>query len=250
MVRVLERVARLDAEERLVRVGVRRVEVVDVPRRDEREPSRGGELRQRLEDRLLHVEVRVLELDVGVVAAEDLLEPIELHLGVAQARLGDRLRDAAGETAGEGDQARRIALEQLPVDPWAVVVALQVPEGAELDEVAVAGGGLGKQGQMGGALRLPAAVVRDVDLAAEDRLHTLAARGLVEVDRAGQGAVVCERDARASRAAQPCRRVRGSCTPRRGSSTRSGRGGGRRGRSREGHRTAPMGRCPIAPITT
>ena len=44
------------------------------------------------------------------------------------------------------------------------------------------------------ALVLLGAVVDDVDLAADDRLHPLRLRGFVEVDRAGQRAVVGERD--------------------------------------------------------
>ena len=84
---------------------------MDVARRDERQAALGGEPGQRLEDRLLDVEVAVLELDVRVVAPEDLLQPVELHLGVAHPRLGDRLRDAAREAAGERDQARRVLLQ-------------------------------------------------------------------------------------------------------------------------------------------
>ena len=87
-----------------MRVGVGRVEVVDVAGRDEREAPLRRELRQRLEDRRLDVEMRVLQLDVDVVAAEDLLQPVELALGVVHPRLDDRLRDAAGEAAGERDQ--------------------------------------------------------------------------------------------------------------------------------------------------
>ncbi len=177
-----------------MRIGVGRVEVVHVARRDERQAALGGEPGQRLEDRLLDVEVAVLELDVRVVAAEDLLQPFELHLGVAHPRLGDRLRDAAGEAAGERDQARRVLREQLPVDPRAVVVALEEAEGAELDQVGVPGGRLGEQRQVRGALHLLVPVVGDVHLAADDRLHTLTTRRLVEVDRPRQRAVVGERD--------------------------------------------------------
>ena len=125
---VLQRVARLDAEQRLVRVRVRCVEVVDVARRNERQAALGGEPRQRLEDRLLDVEVPVLELDVRVVATEDLLQPVELHLGVAHPGVDDRLGDTAREAAGERDQARRVLLEQRPVDPGPVVVALEITE--------------------------------------------------------------------------------------------------------------------------
>ena len=43
---VLRRVARLDAEQRVVAMGVGRVEVVDVPGRDERQPEALGEAGQ------------------------------------------------------------------------------------------------------------------------------------------------------------------------------------------------------------
>ncbi len=70
VVRVLQRVARLDAEERLVgaRVGV--AQVVDVARGDRRQLQLVGERHELREDPGLDVEVRVLELDVDVVAAE------------------------------------------------------------------------------------------------------------------------------------------------------------------------------------
>ena len=196
VVRVLQRVARLDAEERLVRVGVGGVEVVNVTRRDERQAALGGEPGQRVEHRLLDLEPGVLELDVGVVAAEDLLEPVELHLGVAHPRLRDRLRDPPRQAAGERDQARRILREELPVDARPVVVALEVAERAELDQVGVAGRRLGQQRQVRRALRLHVPVVGDVHLAADDRLHALLVGGLVEVDRAGQRAVIRERHRR------------------------------------------------------
>ena len=79
VVRVLQRVAGLDAEERLVRARIGVAEVVDVAGRDGRQADlrrERGELRQ---DALLHVEVRVLQLDVDVVAAEDLREAVELR---------------------------------------------------------------------------------------------------------------------------------------------------------------------------
>jgi hypothetical protein len=78
VVRVLERVAGLDAEERLVGAGVLVPEVVDVAGRDGRQAPLLGERDELGVDPLLDVEVRVLELDVDAVAAEDLLEPVEL----------------------------------------------------------------------------------------------------------------------------------------------------------------------------
>ncbi len=250
VVRVLQRVAGLDAEQRLVRVRVGGVEVVDVAGRDERQATLRGEARQRLEDRPLDVEARVLQLDVRVVAPEDLLEPVELHLRVAHPRLGDRLRDSPREAAGERDQAGRVPLEQLPVDARPVVVALEIAERAELDQVGVARVRLGEQRQVGGALVLCLAVVDDVDLAAEHRLHALGPRRLVQVDRSREGAVVRERH---GRHLEPGRLLRERRDPARTVEDRELGVNVQvdvRGAHREGHRTARAGRCPFERIGT
>ena len=194
VVRVLQRVAGLDAEERLVRARVVVHEVVDVAGRDRRQLALGGERGELGKDALLHVEVRVLELDVDVAVAEDLRRggraPCSASL---RAVLLEGLAHAAGEAAGEGDEPVGVALEQLPVDARLVVVALEVAEAGELDEVLVAGGRLREERQVRVALRLGAAVVGDVDLAADDGLDPVLLRRLDEVDRAGEGAVVGER---------------------------------------------------------
>ncbi len=82
-------------------------EVVHVAGRDERQAALLGELREERVDALLHVEVRVLHLDVDLVAAEDGRKPVELALGVVGAAFLERLADAAGEAAGERDEAVR-----------------------------------------------------------------------------------------------------------------------------------------------
>ncbi len=192
VVRVLQRVPRLDAEQRLVRVRVGSVEVVDVAGRDDGKPPLRRERGQRLEERLLDVDVPVLELDVGRVAAEDLREPVEVGLCIARAVLHERARDAPAEAAGEGEHALRMALEQLPVDAGLVVVALEVAERAELDEVAVADVVRREERQVGVALVLLPAIVDDVDLAADDRLDPLLLCGLEELDRARHRPVVGE----------------------------------------------------------
>ena len=83
-------------------------EVVHVAGRDGRQPALRGELLEQRVDALLHVEVRVLHLDVDVVLAEDRREPVELALGVVGAPFLERLADAAGEAAGERDRARSL----------------------------------------------------------------------------------------------------------------------------------------------
>src|SRR5213076_2824073 len=76
--RVLERVAGLDAEQRLVRARVLVLQVVNVTRRDERQAGPLGELREQRIDALLRLEPRVLDLDVRVVAPEDLHQSVEI----------------------------------------------------------------------------------------------------------------------------------------------------------------------------
>ena len=169
-VRVLERVAGLDAEQRLVGLRILVPQVVDVAGGDRRQATLLGELDELRRDPLLHLEVRVLELDVDVVAAEDLLEPVELCLGVALAVLFERLADATGEAPRERDQPRAVALEQLPVDARLVVVALEIAERGELDQVRVALVRRGEEREMRLPLLLRVPVVGDVDLAADDRL--------------------------------------------------------------------------------
>jgi hypothetical protein len=173
-----------------VGVGVRGVEVVDVTCRNERQAALRGELGERLQDRLLHVEAGVLQLDVDVVAPEQLDEPVELGLGVGGPALDERTRDPPGQAARQRDQPRRVLPEELPVDPRLVVVALEVAERAELDEVPVADVVGGEERQVRVALVLLAAVVDHIDLAADDRPDALVLRRLEELDRARHRAVV------------------------------------------------------------
>ena len=196
VVRVLERVARLDAQQRLVRERVGLLEVVDVARGDERQAGLLGEPDQVRVDLGLLAQPGVLELDVDALAAEDLDEPVEVGGRVGRPVLDERPGDAAGEAARERDDSLRVPLEQRPVDARLVVVALEVAERGELDQVPVALVRLGEQRQVRVPLRLRHAVVADVDLAADERLHAVLAGLLDEVDRARQRAVVGERHGR------------------------------------------------------
>ncbi len=196
VVRVLERVARLDAEERLVREGVLRVEVMDVAGRDERQAGLFCERDQPRVDLLLLGEPGVLDLDVRRVAPEDLDEPVEIGVGVLRPAFGEGPRHPAREAAGQRHDPLRVTLEQFPVDPRLVVVALEVAERGELDEIGVALVRLGEEGQVRVPLRLRPPVVRDVDLAPDDRLHAALPRLPVELDRSCKRPVVRERDRR------------------------------------------------------
>ena len=196
VVRVLERVARLDAEQRLVRACVLVAEVVHVAGGDERQARLFGRAGEDRVDPGLHVEPRVLHLDVDGVGAEDVLQPRELGVRVVLAVLLERLADAPGEAARERDQPARVLLEQLPVDARLVVVALEVAEAREPDQVAVAGVVGGEERQVRVPLRLRLAVVGDVDLAADQRLDAVLAGLLDELNGARERPVVGQPDRR------------------------------------------------------
>jgi len=97
VVRVLERVARLDAEQRLVRARVLMTQVVDVARGDERQARRARQLGELRVDPLLDLEACVLDLDVGRPLAEELGEAVEVGLCVLRSVLFERPRDPSGE---------------------------------------------------------------------------------------------------------------------------------------------------------
>ena len=142
----------------------------------------------------------VLQLDEEVVPPEDVLQPGRPPLGLGHVAGQQGLEHHAAQAAGGGDQPVVVALEQLPVDPGLVVVALEVGGRGQLHEVAVALDGLGQQGQVVvellPALGVAAGVVdpapahralvarlaRHVGLGADDRGDALVAAGLVEVE--------------------------------------------------------------------
>ena len=196
VVRVLERVARLDAEERLVRARVGVAEVVDVAGGDGRQLQLLRKLDELRQDARLHLEVRVLQLDVDVVPPERLVS----RSSSASASVA-RLSSSALQTRPlrQPDRAirpLRVLLEELPVDARLVVVALEVAERGELDQVRVALVVGGEQREVGVPLLVGETVVRDVDLAPDDRLDPGVARALPELHGARHRAVVGEADGR------------------------------------------------------
>ena len=118
----------------------------------------------------------------------------------------------AAQAAGGGDDALFVALEQLPVEPGLVEVPLEEGGRRQLDEVLVAGGGLGQQGEVVVELLAPlalaaavvdpapahgaleAALAGHVGLDAEHGRDAGLAGGPVEVEDAVHVAVVGDAD--------------------------------------------------------
>ncbi len=112
-------------------------------------------------DLVLLGEPGVLDLDVRRLRPEYLHQSVEVCARVLRAALRELAGDAAREAARERDDALRVTLEELPVDARLVVVALEVTERRQLDEVRVTLVRLGEQGQVRVPLRLRTAVVGD-----------------------------------------------------------------------------------------
>ena len=190
----------LDAEQDLVRIGVLGTQVVHVAGADRGQAELVGQLDQHGVDLPVLVQVGILDLDVEVLPAEDLDHQIHLLAGGGLVALHDRLVDAARQAAAQRDQTARVLLEQVEVDARLVVVALEIAEGDELDEVVVPLEVLGEQREVrpvaaAGRL-LRATILDEVDLAADDRLDAGLRRRAVEVDRPRHRAVVGDRDGR------------------------------------------------------
>ena len=198
----------LDAQQRVVRLGVGAVGVVAVVRCQQGRADLRGDLDELGVGPGLLGQAVVLELDEEVVLAEDLLEPtcpLE-RLGLVAGQQG--LEDHAAQAARGGDQALVVGLEQLPVDPGLVVVALEVRRRGELEQVLVALRRLRDQRQvvveLVAAVGVPAGVVdlapahrslvarlaRHVGLGPDDRVDAGVLAGLVEVEDPVHVAVV------------------------------------------------------------
>ena len=189
---------RLQAQEHFVRFGVVGRQVVHVVRRHQRQAQLARQRDQLLVHRPLLRQAVVLHLEIKPVLAQDLGvfagEPPRLVVEAVLERLGH----LALQARGERDQALMVFRQQRAVDARLVVVAVEVRLAHQLHQVREAAVVLRQQHQV---VRLPPvhqhllAVVarRDVDLAAQDRLDAVLARGLVEMHRAEQIAVVGDR---------------------------------------------------------
>ena len=138
----------LHAEQRVVGHGVFSMCVMAVVGGEQRRVQPAGDLYELGIRTMLVGDPVILDLDEEVLPPEDVLQARRPALGLFDIAGQQRLEDDAAQAPGGGDQPGVMALEQLPIDPGLVVVALQVRRRRELQEVAVALDGLGKQGEV------------------------------------------------------------------------------------------------------
>ena len=187
---------RADAEEDVLVGGVVRLDVMQVVRRDHRQPRLAGQAQQLHAQLLVLIDAVLLQLDV--VVAEQLFVVVRRLHRVVEAAVQQASRNLAGGAAREHDEPFAVLLQDLAVHARAVVVALEVRLRRERQEVVVAGLVLGQHRQMVRLLRLRVAVqsraLRDVGFDADDRLDVALPRLFVELDRAVEDAVVRQAD--------------------------------------------------------
>ena len=135
---VVDEGAGLDAEQRVVGDVVLAVGVVAVVGGEQRRADAAGDLDQGRVGLVLFGKAVVLELDEEVAPAEDVLEPGGQGLRPDLVVGEQGLEDDAAEAPGGGDEPVVVALEQLPVDPGLVVVALEIGGRRQLEQVPVA----------------------------------------------------------------------------------------------------------------
>ena len=187
-VAIVHRLAGADAQQDVVGFMVAMHQVVHVVSAHERHVQLARDRHEPLVHDELLVDALILHLEKKIAGAENVAERrgrLERLALVARANLG---RDLPFQAAAQPNQPLGVLGEQLLVDARLVVEAFGIPGRHELDEVVIALIGLSQQHQVvvriavRAAFRVPAAR-RDVDLAAENRLHSALLRVIVKDDR-------------------------------------------------------------------
>ena len=148
-VRVGQGLAGLHAQQHLVRLGVLGVGVVQVVGGQPGQVEALLQVVQRVADLALDADAVVHQLAEEVVPAEDVAVVGGGLAGVVEAVLLQQPLHLAGRAAGGGDDPLAVGLQQLPVHPGLVVVALQRGQAGQPEQVVHALGVLGQQRHVG-----------------------------------------------------------------------------------------------------
>ncbi len=146
--RVVERLAGVDAEQDVVRRGILAGQVVGVAGRDQGQAHPLGDVDRPGGAIPLDRDAVVLDLDVEVLLAEDLLIPGAEPLGLGRLAVEDVVGELRGGAAGQADQPFGVPLEDLLVDPGLVIEPLEKRERREPHQVAESRGVPGQQRQV------------------------------------------------------------------------------------------------------
>jgi len=192
--RVAHGFAGLDAEQDFVCAGIVAAQIVRVVGGYQRQ---AGFRRQPVDGRhqaLILFEVVVLNFEEEIAFAEDVRVGVGGTAGIVVAVGQQDFGNVAAQAGGHADQPFGVPREQVLVDAGLVVEAFQEACGDQVDEVAIAFLGLAEQDQVIVAVGVAAAgfvpLLRDVDLAADDRMHAIGLGDVVDLHGAEQVAMV------------------------------------------------------------
>ncbi len=192
--RVVNRLAGLNAEHDVLRVGVVFAEVVAVVGGDQRQAKIFFQLEEAGMDAVLHLEALVLNLEVEVLFAENISVGGCGSSGGVVFAFGEALGDFALKAAGEANQSTGVFGEKLLADARLVIKTVERGFRRDFDQVAVAFFVLGEHQQVVVAVAFGRGAVvvflADVEFATNDGLDSGMLRSVDEVDCAKDVAVV------------------------------------------------------------
>ena len=212
-----EQVAGADADHHIVRLVVPAFEEVHIVGGHGFEAEFCGQFQQPRAHPALRFEVVVMDFHVGVFLAVDVHQFGHRFAGFVFITGEQPFIDRTADAAGEADDAFGKLAQHRAVHPrLAVIKAVEVALGDELGEVVPALGVLGQQREVGGALAAGQFLFirhgerREVDLAAEDRLHALFFAVLVKFDGSVEVSMVGHRHRRHAQLRRPLGQILGA----------------------------------------
>ncbi len=182
-----------------MRAGVFPAEIMRVVRGHQRNPRIARQADAERHHALVGVEAVVLKLDEKVALPENVLVAVGQPLGVVVAVLEQGLLDIALQAGRQCDQALRVARQQVFVDARLIVKPFEVGGGNQVNQVAVAFLVFAQEDEVVVAVAVVpdfVPLLRDIDLASEDRSDAFLLGGGVELHGAEQVAVIGQRDRR------------------------------------------------------
>ena len=190
---VLQGLARLDAHQHLLHLGILACQIVTVVGAHQRNVHLPGQLDQPRQHLLLLGNAVVLQLDEEVAPSKDVQIALGHGARVVFPSIQQQLGQIARQAGAHGDQALVVLLQQGIVHPRAVVVTPQPALAHQRGQVLIALLVLAQQNQVAvvpGDAGLVVHVRADVHLAADHRMDALGLGRAVEVQHAVHHAVI------------------------------------------------------------
>jgi hypothetical protein len=139
------------------------------------------------------IQAVILDLQEKILLAEHVGVAVGQALGFLVSVGEDGFVDVAAQAGGHRDQAFGVPGKQIFIDARFVIETFEERGGNQLEQITIAFLVLAQQHQVVVAIGIAAArkaLLRDVDLATDHRMHSLLLRFVVELDRAEEVAVV------------------------------------------------------------